>query len=222
MLGQKSTVRLTLGYKLLMAATGLILVGFLLAHLCGNLLLFAGAEAINQYALKLREYPLLLWLARGVLLLSVCGHIYAGIKLSLLNKKARPQAYAKAKRVKAGFASQSMLLSGLIVLFFIVYHLAHFTFKWTHRAMFQFLDEHDVYSMVLLSFKSPWVTGFYVLSVILLMVHLYHGIRSIFQTLGLNHPKYNLAIKIFGQSLSVLLAFGFLTLPLSVFFKFLE
>ncbi len=219
---RKSTLSLTLSYKFLMAITGIVLVGFLVAHLSGNLLLFAGADAINQYAMKLREFPALLWVARIILIVSAVGHIFAGVKLSILNSKARPVRYASSKRQKANWASQSMIVSGLIVLAFVVYHLAHFTFKWTHKETFAFLEEHDVYSMAILSFQSPWVTGFYVLSVSLLMVHLYHGIRSFFQTLGLNHPKYNCTIQFATKGLSVVLALGFLSLPLSIFFKFIE
>ncbi len=222
MASDKNALKLTIAYKILMAVTGLILIGFLVVHLMGNLLLFVGAETLNQYGLKLREYPYLLWSARLVLFLSVVSHIYAAIKLSLLNKAARPVSYAVVKPVKSSFASRTMLVSGCIVLFFILYHLAHFTFKWTHRAMFAFLDDHDVFSMVVLSFQSPWVTGFYFASVLLLMLHLNHGMKSFFQTLGVNHVKYNRAIQLFGPLLGIGLACGFLAVPLSIFFKFVE
>lgn len=218
----KNAFKLTIGYKILMALTGLILIGFLVVHLMGNLLIFVGPETLNQYGLKLREYPYLLWSARAVLFLSVCLHIYAAIKLSMLNKLARPVSYHSQKPTKASLASRTMLVSGCIVLFFIVYHLAHFTFRWTHREMFAYLDEHDVYAMVVLSFKSPWVTGFYLVSVLLLMSHLFHGVNSFFQTLGINHSKYNKIIRAVGPILSVLLAFGFLAVPLSIFFRFVE
>lgn len=222
MVSIKSVYRLTIAYKFLMAISGLILVGFLVMHVLGNLLVFTGTDAINQYAIKLREYPLLLWTARGVLILAALSHIFAGIKLSLLNKGARPVSYQKAQSRKASLASRTMVLSGFVVLGFVLYHLAHFTFKWTHRDLFAYLEEHDVYSMLMLSFKSLPVTAFYVLSIILLMLHLSHGVSSFFQTLGINHSKYNTLIKALGPILSVLLAFGFLIIPLSIFFRLIQ
>lgn len=222
MVSEKRVAKLTISYKLLMAVTGLILIGFLIVHLMGNLLVFVGAESINQYGIKLREYPYLLWFARAVLLFSCLAHIFAAIKLSLLNKAARPVSYHVKKSVKATWSSQTMLVSGTIVLFFILYHLAHFTLKWTHASLFALLDEHDVYSMLVLSFRSPLVTGFYCLSILLLGMHLSHGVKSFFQTFGIHHSKYNPMIAILGPLLSVLLVCGFLSVPLSIFFKFIE
>lgn len=219
---QNSALRSTIAYKLLMAVTGLVLIGFLVAHLLGNLLVFVSQEAINEYGIKLREYPLLLWGVRGVLLLSVVLHIYAAVKLTLLNKSAKPINYDKSKQVKASLSSRTMFLSGFIVLFFIIYHLAHLTFKWTHQEMFAPLNEHDVYSMLVLSFHSPLLTSFYVLSIVLLTSHLYHGVKSFFQTMGMNHSKYNFFIKLLGPLLSFLLAIGFVSIPLSILFRVIE
>jgi len=218
----KSAFKLTIGYKILMALTGIILIGFLIAHLTANLLVFVGPESLNAYGIKLREYPVLLWIARGVLILSAILHIYAGIKLSLINKQARLINYKAPKQTESTLASRTMLVSGCVVLFFLLYHLAHFTFKWTHHEMFAFLDEHDVYSMVVMSFKSPWVAGFYCIAMVLLMSHLYHGVRSFFQTLGINHPKYNRIIQCIGPVLSILLTLGFLSIPISVFLRLVE
>lgn len=212
----------TVLYKLIMAITGIVMVGFLVTHLAGNLLIFAGTDSINVYSLKLREYPLVLLIARIGLLLSVILHIIAAIKLSILNKRARPQGYVYAKRVKASYASQVMLASGVLLLTFIVYHLAHFTFRCTHQELFALIEEHDVHSMVVLSFKSIWVTGFYTLSIVILMTHLYHGMKSFFQTLGINHPKYNAAIQILCPSLAFILTLGFLSIPLAIFFGFVS
>lgn len=207
-------------YKLIMAITGIMMVGFLIAHLAGNLLIFAGTDSINQYSLKLREFPVLIWGARAGLLLAVISHIIAAIKLSIINKQARPQGYAYVKRVKASYASQVMLASGILLLTFIIYHLAHFTLRWTHQELFALIEEHDVYSMVILSFKSFWVTGFYTLAIVILMTHLYHGMMSFFQTLGINHSKYNTAIKVICPSLTFILIFGFLSIPLAIFLGF--
>lgn len=211
---------MAVGLKFLMALTGLLLVGFLIGHLSGNMLLYAGSEAINQYAELLRKFPVLLWLVRIVLITAIFIHIYSGVRLSALNKRARPQSYAVKTRVKATLPSQTMLLSGMVVFAFALYHLAHFTFRWTHRDEFAGLGEFDTYAMMVLSFRSPFVSAFYVFAIILLMMHLNHGIVSFFQTIGLNHTKYNRAIKNFSVLLSVVLALGFISLPISVYFGF--
>lgn len=219
MASEKSTLRISIIYKVIMAITGVVLVGFLVAHLLGNLLFFSGPLAINQYAEKLRDYLPVLWLLRVILILSACLHVYAGIKLSLLNKKAKPRTYAVKKSVKANLMSRTMLLSGCIVLFFLIFHLAHLTFKWTHKELFSSLVEYDVYSMLSLSFQSPLMTAFYTLSVMLLGGHLLHGVKSSFQTLGLNHGKFNKGIRLFTYGLSLFLFLGFISIPLSIFFR---
>ena len=210
----------TIGLKLLMSASGLALVLFLVAHLAGNLLVFAGADTINNYARDLRSLGPLLWVARLGLLAAVVVHFSAGIRLIGLARSARPSDYGRKRYARTTLQSRSMAISGFLVLFFILYHLAHFTFRWTHAAEFQHLGEYDVYEMLVLSFRSAYVSSFYVVSILLLMLHLNHGISSLCQTLGLNHSHYNSYIKQGGFALSVVLALGFVSLPLSVWFGF--
>ena len=211
----------SIGCKVVMAVTGVALVGFLVTHLAGNLLVWAGPEAINNYAKTLRDYLPLLWALRIGLLAAFVLHIAAGVRLSYLNKKAKPKGYQVKDPVDSSFSSRSMALSGLVVLAFVLYHLAHLTFRLTHSEFAQ-LGPYDVYSMLLLSFSSAYVTSFYCIGVILLMVHLNHGLWSLFQTLGFNHPKYNATIRSTGIGLSVALALGFLSVPVSIFFGIIK
>ena len=212
-----SSLQSSVGHKLIMALSGFVLVGFLLAHLSGNLLIYGGPELINRYAEGLRQLGAILWVLRAVTLLAVILHIRSALILTKRNREARPQDYAFKKSIKASYASKTMMMSGLVILSFIFYHLAHLTFRWTHAQEFAHLGPFDVYVMMILSFKSPLVTSFYCLSVVLLMIHLYHGMVSIFQTLGLNHSPLNPVIKTVGPLLSIGLAIGFISIPISVF-----
>ena len=205
----------SIGCKAVMAITGLFMGFFLIGHVAGNLLVFGGPDAINQYAKGLRDVWPLLWVARSGLILIIILHIYAAIRLTRLNKKAKPITSSVAKPVQASLSSRTMMLSGFVILSFIIYHLAHLTFKVTHPE-FENLAPGDVYQMLIISFKSPVVSLFYIISVSLLMLHLSHGISSLFQTLGLNHPKYNIFIRRFGPIFSFLLAASFLSVPISI------
>ena len=211
----------SIGCKVIMSVSGLLLVGFLLAHLSGNLLVFAGEEAINLYAKTLRDYLPILWLLRIGLIVMAVLHIFSGIKLTRMNQKAKPVKYKVNQSVKASFASRYMGLTGVVVLAFIFYHLAHLTFRFTHPA-FQSLGDYDVYKMLMLSFSSPLLAMSYCICVVLLMVHLSHGVSSLFQTLGLNHSKYNGLIRTLGPALSTLLAIGYLSIPLSIMFGLIK
>ena len=135
------------------------------------------------------------------------------LRLTHYNRQAKPIGYHKQKPMGSTFSSRYMLLSGLVVLSFVAYHLAHLTFRWTHKE-FALLGDFDVYQMMVLSFKSPYVAGFYIVSICLLMMHLNHGVASLFQTLGLNHVKYNKLLKGFGPFLSISLAIGFISIRL--------
>ncbi len=204
--------------KLTMALSGLVLIGFLLAHLAGNLLVFMGPEVLNAYASGLRNYGMLLWGARLSLLLALIVHIASAVILTKRNRQAKPKAYAKQKSVAATYASRTMMMSGLIILSFVCYHLAHLTFRWTHPE-FQQLADFDVYTMLTLSFRSVWVSFFYVLSIVLLMMHLSHGIGSFFQTLGLAHSESTQKFfRALGPVFGFTLALGFISIPTSIFF----
>lgn len=175
-----------------MAVTGLILFGFVVAHMLGNLQIFLGPDALNSYAEHLEELPALLWPARAVLLTSLLLHVFTAVSLAHENKKARPIGYKANQSVQLTYASRTMVMSGIIVFAFIVYHLFHFTFDIAHPEFCGKLDakgRDDVYSMVVMSFRQPAIALTYVFAMFVLCAHLRHGVQSVFQTLGLSNEN---------------------------------
>ncbi|MBI4622299.1 MAG: succinate dehydrogenase cytochrome b subunit [Verrucomicrobia bacterium] len=206
--------RSSIGRKFLMAATGLILVGFVTGHLVGNLQIFAHPDKINGYAHFLQSLGPALWAVRLGLLACVVLHVWAAVALALENRAARgPEPYGVSTWLDATFASRYMKHTGLVVLAFIVYHLAHFTvgaaqagsFKSNlpdysmggdfHLLGFPLVAKgqtvHDVYSMVFLGFANPVVSLFYIVAVGLLSLHLLHGVDSMFQTFGWRNHRWS-------------------------------
>ena len=194
------------------------MVLFLLGHVSGNFLIFGSPNAINDYAKSLREIWPLLWVARIGLIFFVSLHIYLTIKLALLNKKASPH---KKRPTSSTTTSRYMVLSGLIVLSFICYHIAHLTLRWTHPE-FNNLGEFDVRQMLILSFSSPWTTSFYLLSMVFIGAHLSHGVTSVFQTLGFGGRKYKLIYSSIGPIFGLITVLGFSVVPLSIFLGWLN
>ena len=214
----------SVGRKLLMAATGLAMLGFVVIHLLGNLKVFFGPEEVNSYSEMLHQHPGIIWPARAGLLLFVLCHIVVGFALWSRSRAARPTGYHRQKTLRASLASRLMPFSGLALFGFIVYHLLHFTFLVVNREHSQAFDSagrHDVYAMVLAAFQSPFLTGGYVLAMLGLGLHLWHGAQSLPQTLGLHHSAYNGLIRGTAKALVVLLVLGFSSLPLSIFFGLL-
>lgn len=209
------TLNSSIGLKLMMALSGLAMVGFLIGHLSGNLLVFAGPDALNSYAEGLRNFPALLNAARIGLVFMVFLHIFTAIKLTAKNKAANPVKYHSSHANSASAASRSMAGTGFIILFFIIYHLAHYTWRLTHTE-FQQLGPFDAYTMLVESFKSLPLALLYVISVSLIGLHLSHGISSACQTLGINHKKYTPFIKKGGAALSIALVLGFASIPVSI------
>lgn len=220
--------RSSIGRKLVVAITGAMLVFFLLGHVAGNLLVFQGREAMNDYAQFLHEmlHGQGVWIARIGLLVAFVLHIWATISLTVENKAARTARYACDNTVQASKSSRIMIWSGLTVLAFVVFHILHFTVRVdpdlanlpdAHYAAENPGEErHDVYAMVIKGFKNPLVTLFYIVGITLLCSHLSHGIASIFQTLGLRSRKTSGAETKIGWAISVALWIGFLSIPLAV------
>ncbi|RYZ65631.1 MAG: succinate dehydrogenase cytochrome b subunit [Proteobacteria bacterium] len=184
----------SLGSKYIMALTGAGLFAFLVGHIAGNLLLFFGQDAMNAYALGLRNLPYgLLWIARGGLIVIVVSHIVIAYRLTYHNRRARPQRYAYEATLQASFASRTMPYTGTLVLIFILLHLAHFTFRWAgvEIDLVDPLGRDDVYTMVVRAFQNPIYSAGYVVAMFILAYHLSHGLSSMWQSLGLNHRKYN-------------------------------
>lgn len=193
----------SVGKKLLMAVTGLLLSGFLVTHLAGNLLLLKGEHAFNAYANMLESNPLLP-LAEIALALIFVGHILMGLRLAWENRAARPERYAASASAGAKtFGSATMPYTGLLLIAFLVVHLK--TFRFTDHGP-------SLYRHVVKAFSNPWYAGFYVLAMSGMVVHLSHGFQSAFQTLGLRHPLYTPTIQRFGYLFSIaMLAFAALS-----------
>jgi succinate dehydrogenase / fumarate reductase cytochrome b subunit len=214
----------SLGKKYLMAITGMILFLFVLAHLAGNLQIFLGPEAINRYGHFLQSNPELIWPARLFLLLMIALHIWSAIKLSLENKAARPAGYAVYRPIGSTYASRTMLMSGLIVLVFIIYHLLHFTVQTqylnlTGQNFAAFMDpekRHDIFKMMVVGFSNVWVSAFYVLGMALLSLHLSHGVSSMFQSMGWKNEAYRPVLDRGARLLGVLIFLGYSSIPVAI------
>ncbi len=210
----------SLGKKYLMALTGAGLFLFAVVHMIGNLQIFLGPEALNHYGDVLKSNPELLWPARLGLLACVIVHIVTAVALTLENRAARDQQYERKELVAASLASRTMIITGLIVLAYIVYHLLHFTLGVTNPGYMQLHDaegRHDVYGMVVAAFQHGWVATFYIVSVGLLCFHLSHGVSAMFQSLGLRNHMYDVVIDRFAHITAVILFIGYAAVPLSVF-----
>lgn len=206
--------RSTIGKKVVMAVTGVVLVGYVVVHVLGNLLVFRGPEAINAYAELLKSSALVLWSVRAILLTSFVLHVHSAWSLTRLGLAARPEGYQRLVRQSSTWSARSMRVGGVILLVFVVFHLLHFTTGTVHPAF----SPLDVYNNVLIGFGVPWVVGFYLVAMIALGLHLHHGIWSAFQTLGLNHPHLNPARRAFATVVAILVAAGFISIPLAVAF----
>jgi succinate dehydrogenase / fumarate reductase cytochrome b subunit len=211
----------TVGRKLVMAVTGLFMLVYVIAHVIGNYTIFAGA--INAYAEGLRHWPyiIVLWPSRTILLLSVVLHTWYGVVLKLENRKAKPEAYAVTRYRSASFAGRTMIWSGLAIAVFLVYHLLHFTFQVIDPALSALahpdsLGRPDVFTMVVESFGRMGIAALYVVGVLSLGIHLYHGIESSIQTLGLNNDRTLPVVVTIGITMSVLLFLMYAAIPVTI------
>jgi succinate dehydrogenase / fumarate reductase cytochrome b subunit len=204
-----------IGAKMIMSLTGLMLTGFVLAHLSGNLLVFAGPEKFNAYAEGMQSLGALLWVARLGLLTVFLVHLKTAVQLTKENKAARPIGYAHEATIQATFASRYMVHTGLLIFTFVIYHLAHYTFKIASVDISQ-LPEGDAYAMVLVGFSNPIVSGFYILAMAALAMHLRHGVSSAFQSLGLYHGNLNPITQKLGPIIAAIVFFGFSSIPVGV------
>ena len=209
------------GRKIIMSVTGFFLVCFLAVHLLGNSAIFYGPGGINTCAESLRGLGAFIWLRRIVMLVFLSLHIIFGIRLTLENRKARPGKYAVAKRFRSTFAARNMIWTGLLTASFLFYHLLHFTFQFTHpeisaNRLSDIMGRPDVFTMVVLGFRSIAVSAFYILALSSLALHLSHGIQSMFQSVGLNTEKTELLITRAGFIAAIVLFLGFIAIPVAV------
>ncbi len=218
----------SLGKKYLMAISGCVLFLFVVGHLVGNLQVFLGPEAINRYGHFLQSNLELVWPARLFLLLMLVLHIWSAIKLSIENKAARPVAYGNYRPVGSSYASRTMLMSGIIIFVFIVYHLLHYTVQvqyinFTGQSFVDFMDpekRHDIFKMMVVGFRNFWVSLFYVIGVGLLCLHLSHGVSSMFQSLGWKNKVYGPFLDRAARVIAWLIFLGYSSIPLAILFGF--
>jgi succinate dehydrogenase / fumarate reductase, cytochrome b subunit len=201
-----------IGKKVVMAVTGAVLVGFLVVHMAGNLLAFQGPAALNDYSAFLKSSLPVLWGARLVLLASAVLHIHAALALTVLARGARPAPYARLRPRASTVASRLMRAGGVLLAAFIVFHLLHFTTGTLHPDF----AGHDVYRNVVTGFQSRPVALFYLVALVALAFHIQHGVWSLFQTLGLNHPHVNGVRRGLARALAVALGLGFAAIPVAV------
>ncbi len=212
--------RSALGKKYVMAITGIVFMGYVFAHMVGNLKLYQSAEDFDRYAGFLREllYPIApqsgaLNIMRAVLLVALVLHVVAAAQLTAMNRRARPDSYrSKRDYVAADFAARTMRWTGVIVLLFVAYHLADLTWGWVNPAP----AGAGVYEKVVASFSVPWVAALYVVANIALGVHLYHGAWSLFQSMGWNNRRFNHWRRSFAVAFTAIVVVGNLSFPIAV------
>lgn len=211
--------RSTLAKKAVMAVSGLALFGFVLGHMIGNLKIYGGADKLNHYAEGLREIGApffgsgeLLWVARIGLLVAVALHIWSAWAVTRISQKARPQGYAMVSRQAATYASRTMRWGGVILIFFIVYHLLHLTTGNAHPDF----QPGDVYRNVVVGFSNPLTSAFYILAQVFLGLHLYHGLWSMFQSLGMSGPRFDRVRKGFAMVFALVVSLANISFPVAV------
>jgi len=235
-------IQSTIGRKILMALTGLILVLFVMGHMLGNLQIFLGPDVINAYAYKLHHLlpASALWAVRLVLLGTIAVHIWAAVTLTLDNRKARPQGYLEDKVVQASYSSRTMRMSGIILLAFIIFHIAHFTVRTVPGMKYEefgvpkmtevplvkdgeavLKNGHEemtfnVNDMMVLGFKNGWVSAFYIIATGLLCMHLTHGFSSMFQSVGLRNGLWRRRLDRAALAYGWVVFIGFAIIPIAV------
>ena len=205
--------RSAVGKKAVMAVTGLGMIAFLITHVLGNLQVFAGPLKINEYSAALRRLGPLLWIARGGLLVALILHVVAAYQLTQRKAAARPVGYANQDPQVSTFAARTIRWGGVLLLVFIVLHLLHFTFGTIHPAF----DHKDVYGNVIVAFQVWWVALLYLLAMIGLGLHLYHGAWSSIRTLGLTRASANPLKRRATAVLAWAIYLGFSIIPIAVF-----
>jgi succinate dehydrogenase / fumarate reductase, cytochrome b subunit len=203
-----------------MAVTGAMMFAFVVGHMLGNLQMFESPEHINAYGHFLHNLGEVLWLERGVMLLAIALHVVATVQLALRSKAARPIGYSRKEAIDSSYASRTMYWSGPIVLAFLIFHLLQFTAGYLHpQATF---TEGDVYGNVVAGFQVWWVSVWYIFAVSLLGLHLSHGIWSMFQSVGLAHPRQTVLLKIAARAIAALIVLGYISIPISVLLGFVK
>jgi len=204
----------TVGRKVVMAVSGVILVGFVFVHLIGNLQLYLGPEALNHYAVFLHTFLHGggIWLFRAVMLTAVGLHVWAATTLTLDDWAARPRKYRRWEPDASTYASRTLRWGGVLLALFILYHLLHFTVGSVHP---DFVPG-DVYHNVVTGFRVWYVSAIYIAAMLVLGLHLDHGVWSLFQTLGLQHPRYKRVVRVLARVFAIVVVLGNCSFPIAV------
>jgi len=208
----------SIGRKAVVAVTGLFMVLFVVVHLLGNSTIFVGPDGINAYAEKLHGLGPFVWAFRLVMLCLLLLHVIFAVLLTLENRAANPEKYAVKKMLKANFASETMIWTGLLLLAFLVYHLLQFTVRITPDIVLgnDAKNRVDVFTMVFTSFRITPIALVYVAAMVTLFLHLSHGIQSIFQSIGLNNDKTMPQFSVLGKVLSAIFLVGYSAIPVLI------
>lgn len=212
-------IRSSVGMKHLMALSGLLLALFVLQHMLAHLQVFISYDQYNAYAKGFQDLGALLWVARIGLLVIFLVHVFTAVRLVMINRAARPVRYRRFKPVATRFYERAMALTGLALLAFVIYHLLHFTTGDIMPENFALQDpkgRHDVARMMVAGFQNVGVSVAYIVAMALLCAHLAHGMSSWFQSLGMNHPKYNPIIRKVGPIYGVVTFLGYISIPIAV------
>lgn len=217
--------RSSIGKKWIVALTGTILVAYVIGHLLGNLQIFIGRNQLNAYADFLHSHNVLLWLVRVVLIAAFVLHIVTTVKLAIENRAARPVRYAQKVDRAATIAGKTMIISGVILFCFVMFHLLHFTTQNVNPEFRTYHDaygRHDVFKMMIAGFQNPLASGFYLVAMYLLRMHLSHGAQSILQTLGLNNQRLQGGLMIASRVFAWGIFIGYVSIPVAVLLGFLR
>jgi len=209
----------SIGKKIIMAISGIIFVGFVSGNLLGNLQVFLGQDRLNAYAETLQGLGSLMWFIRAFLLAFIALHVYFAIKLYFENRSSRPIRYVRVQNIESNLASRTMIFTGLLIFFFVVYHLLHFTIIALNPEYIDLKDSlgrHDVYSMMILSFQNYIISIVYILAILFLSFHLSHSVFSLFQTLGLNNAKWVPRLRWISNIYAILIFIGFVSIPVGI------
>ena len=210
----------SVGRKIIMAVTGTMLIAFICVHLLGNLSVFAGSAAINAYAQKLHSLGPVVWIFRMVMLGVFALHIFFGIQLTIENKAATPDQNVQVKRLKTGFAAQTMVISGVVLALFVIYHLLHFTVRVTNPEIYVPIEGGhgmvDVFVMLTQGFSQVLPVLLYVIGMGFLFLHVSHGFQSLFQTIGLSNDRTLPVMGNLSKLVGLVLLVGYASIPLLI------
>lgn len=201
-----------IGKKVVMAVSGLALFGFVIGHMLGNLQVFLGPEVLNAYGEMLRANPLLLWGTRSVVLVAVLLHIWSAVQLTASKRAARPVAYKKWTAKDSSYASRTMMWSGPLLAAYIVYHLLHLTLGSVHPDF----QPGNVYRNLVIGLANPVVALAYIVAMLMLGLHLRHGIWSMFQSIGFSHPKHTPRLKVLASVVATAIVVGYVSIPVAI------